>query len=258
MAAVVAARPATALAAVALSIGACATAPVARSRPDAATVICDRAGGRWEASTQKCTATVTKSAGDITITATYPAQLVSTDGPGQVLTTFLDKFFAGYRNAPDHAHGTVELTYQMFQGSSTGTESVDFGEYSFLGGAHPNMAVHTFTFDRDRRTQIQLTELLCGRDPDATLPPLVRPYLQRVLDQHNARMPGTPPLQAPEFEPAPPGSTQLTYVESYDAWVIDGDMLVLLLPSARQGPVGAALLTTEVPLNVVRDPACAA
>lgn len=82
----------------------------------------------------------------------------------------------------------------------------------------------------------------------------MRPYLQKKIDELNANRPeGNSPLTVDEFEPLPLGSEHShTYVDSYDAWVLDGDSLLLFLPSVRLGPVGAGLFEVRVPLSTLQ------
>ena len=62
-----------------------------------------------------------------------------------------------------------------------------------------------------------------------------------------------------DLEPETPESgPHHTYVKSYDTWVLDGDDLVLVLPSERSGPVGAGLIRPHIPLTALPSVPCRA
>lgn len=82
----------------------------------------------------------------------------------------------------------------------------------------------------------------------------MRPYVQEEVDKLNARMPQNSPLPVTEMEPVTAESgPHHTYVDTYDTWALEGDSLLLFLPSARLGPVSAGLIHPRIPLTALRS-----
>ncbi|SKG13733.1 DUF3298 domain-containing protein [Mycobacteroides abscessus] len=234
------------------------TVPVVRAEPSSAAGLCREMRGAWDESAATCTLISRNGKGaDMTAIAKYSPELLDDPVMGPALTDNVRKFLRQFSSLDEGYVRSSEATLDYVRYERTPTDkSVLFKYYTFFGGAaHPNTALATFTFDIPRGRQLQLADLFCGgTDPDKVLPPYVRPYLQKKIDELNANRPaGNSPLTVDEFEPLPLGSEHShTYVDSYDAWVLDGDSLLLFLPSVRLGPVGAGLFEVRVPLSTLR------
>lgn len=233
-------------------------AAMARAEPSSAAGLCHEMRGSWDEAATSCTLISRNSKGaDVKATATYSSELLDDPVMGPTLTDNVRKFLGQFSSLDDSYTGSSEATlgYTRYE-RAPADKSVVLKYYTFFGGAaHPNTALSTFTFDVTRGRQLQLVDLLCGGgNPDKILPQYVRPYLQKEIDKLNANRPaGNSALTTDEFEPLPPGAEHRhTYVNSYDAWVLDGESLLLFLPSARLGPVGAGLFQVRVPLSVLQ------
>lgn len=231
---------------------------MARAEPSSAAGLCNEVHGGWDEGAATCTLISRNSKGaDMKATAKYSSELLEDPVMGPTLTDNVRKFLRQFSSLDEDYIRSSEATLDYARYERTPTDkSVLFRYYTFFGGAaHPNTALATFTFDMTRRRQLQLTDLLCGgANPDQVLPQYVRPYLQKEIDKLNANRPaGNSALTVDEFEPLPAGSEHRhTYVDSYDAWALDGDSLLLFLPSTRLGPVGAGLFEVRVPLSTLQ------
>jgi hypothetical protein len=230
--------------------------------------LCADEHGDWDAAKETCTLVVANAKHmHINISATYPAALLNDATAATGVANQVRKFFIEFKNYNDgytrNSEATLNYTAYKHQPA---TVSVLFKTYSFFAGAaHPNTRLTSLTFDLAQAKQLQLANLFCnGIDPNTALISLVHPYLQTEIDKVNQqRSDGSAPLKAREFEPEPSGAEKhYTHVDSYDTWVLDGDSLVLILPSEREGPVSAGLLQPHIPLSalrsILRDGGCSA
>ncbi|MGB8403405.1 MAG: DUF3298 domain-containing protein [Mycobacterium sp.] len=238
--------------------GALGWAPTVRAEPSSAERLCSEVRGGWNEGAETCTLISRNSTGgDMKATAKYSSELLDDPVMGPTSTDNARKFLRQFSTVDEGYIRSSEATldYARYERAPTST-SVLFKYYTFFGGAaHPNTALSTFTFDLTQGKRLQLGDLFCGgANPDRVLPRYARPYLQKEIDKLNANRPaGNSPLTVDEFEPLPAGSAHRhTYVDSYDAWLLDGDALLLFLPSARLGPVGAGLFEIRVPLSTLQ------
>lgn len=176
----------------------------------------------------------------VTVTAQYPDDLIGDPASGSTLKRFLGDYFTKFAHPDDELvrDGSAQLTYQRFE-HAPNTTSVAFTNSWYLGGAHPNDEISTFTFDVEHGKTVQLSDLLCGADPLVVLPPLVQPYVRQAVD------PGSP---IEKYEPGPDS----WYADDYRAWYLDGSDLVLLMPSARMGPVHGGHWQPRIPLTALQ------
>ena len=211
---------------------------------------CTENHGTWDQGV--CTAHGTNAHNiDVKITARYPDDLLADPAAEPVLKEFVRAFFTRFEHLDDLfvRDGFADLKYQTFT-HGPDIRSVVFTNLWDLGGAHPNDEMTTFTVDLRRGKVLALADLFCvGVDPLIELPPLARPYVEKAIG---------PKFDIAQFEPGSKNS----FADDYQAWYLDGDDLVLVMPSARSGPATAGLWQPHVPLSqlhsILRDGACAA
>ncbi|MGW4099106.1 DUF3298 domain-containing protein [Mycobacterium sp. NPDC004974] len=184
------------------------------------------------------------------LSAKYPEDLLNDQTAGPPLKEFVRDFFTRFGDPDDGLvrNGQADLTYQTFE-HAPGIRSVVFSIFWYLGGAHPNDEITTFTFDLQRGKQLALADLFCrGIDPLTALPPLARPYVKREVTQD---------VDIAQFDPG----HRYNYTDDYRAWYLDGSDLVLVMPAARSGPARAGLWQPHIPLaelnSILREGSCA-
>ena len=196
------------------------------------TALCSEVGGTWDNDACKLTGTNAKHI-TVDVSAKYPTDLV--DDPA--LQDFLRKFFATYGHPDDQVaqNGHASLTYKTYTHGNH-VKSIAFSNDWYLGGAHPNDEIVTFSFD-DKKA-ITLTDLLCpGNDALNALPPIVRPFIRQAIGDDG---------DISRYEPGG------DYAENYKAWYLDGDDLVLVMPASRFGPVHSGMWQPRIPLSALR------
>lgn len=228
------------------------TLGVAVADPPAAVALCTDVGGTWDATSSTCATTGTNANHiKVAVSAQYPADLLDDATAGPVLKEFVRKFFTDYGH-PDDAmtrDGDAQLTYQRFQ-HAPNTVSVLFTNFWYLGGAHPNDDITTFTFDLAAHKQLALADLFCSTDAASVnqlLDPLVKRYARSTFTRTGSNE------SLPDYT---------EYTDGYRAWVLDGDELVIQMPAGRTGPVHAGMFVARIPLSALgpnlRDGGCAA
>lgn len=244
------------LAALVIALAACSSGSPVQSPATAAppTNFCTTVGGTWDSSKESCSLTGTSSK-NVTakVQATYPVNLLDDPVTGPALKQFLTDFFKKFGRPNDNLtqNSEASLGYKMYK-HAPNTLSVVFTEEWFVTGTpHPNDAIVTFTFDQASKQQLALSDLFCpGVDPLTTLPPLVRPYVEKAVGQE---------FNISQLEPQPGHGG---YSDDYRAWYLDGDDLVLVMPAERSGPVHAGAWQPRTPLSALqpirRGGACAA
>ncbi|NMN97209.1 hypothetical protein [Antrihabitans stalactiti] len=196
------------------------------------TAFCAEVGGTWDNDACKLTGTNAKHI-TVDVSAEYPTDLV--DEPA--LQDFLRKFFATYGHPDDQVaqNGHASLTYKTYTHGGH-VKSIVFSNDWYLGGAHPNDEIVTYSFD-DKKA-ITLTDLLCpGNDALTALPPIVRPFIRQAIGEDG---------DISRYEPGG------DYAENYKAWYLDGDDLVLVMPASRFGPVHSGMWQPRIPLSALR------
>ena len=227
------------------------TPPPASSQPKASSGgICADVGGSWDQATGTCVLIKTTTKGNtVKVTANYPVDLVD-DNPtsGPALKDFLRAFFARFPSTPNWASDVeAHVRYQTYE-HRPDVKSIVFSADIDEGGAHPYTEINTFTFDFDNKKQLALADLFCpGVDPLKAVPPLARPYAQRVLDTSGATIP------IGSLEPQGDNHTNSeNYSDNYQGWYLDHDDLVLVMPTTRAGTIGAGMLNFHVPLSALQ------
>ncbi|STZ88887.1 putative secreted protein [Mycolicibacterium fortuitum] len=216
-----------------------------------ARAFCEDLGATWDEARGVCGRSIV-NARQITVqlSAEYPEGLLDDRTAGAPLKEFVREFFTRFGHLDDGLvrDGQANLTYQTFE-HAPGIRSVVFRIFWYLGGAHPNDEITTFTFDLQRGRQLALADLFCrGIDPLTALSPLVRPYVKCAVTQG---------IDLAEFDPG----HRYNYTDDYRAWYLDGPDLVLAMPAARSGPVPAGQWQPHIPLAelnaILREGNCA-
>ncbi|WKG04623.1 hypothetical protein [Mycolicibacterium sp. HK-90] len=220
--------------------------------PEAASVaFCDDNGGTWDQAGGVCKRQVLNGHHiAVQLSAMYPEDLLKDQTAGPPLKEFVRDFFTRFGHPDDGLvrDGQADLTYETFE-HGPGIRSVVFRIFSYLGGAHPNAEITTFTFDLQRGKQLALADLFCRNvDPLTALPPLARPYVEKTV---------TEGIDIARFDPG----HRYNYTDDYRAWYLDGPDLVLVMPAARSGPVQAGQWQPHIPLaelnSILHDGSCA-
>jgi hypothetical protein len=197
---------------------------------------CAELGGTWANEACGLTATNAKNI-TVEVSAKYPVDLVDDPTAGPPLRDFLRDFFTTYGHPDDQVaqDGQASLTYKTYTHGDD-VKSVVFTNDWYLGGAHPNDEIATFTFD-DKKP-ITLTDLLCpGNDAITALPPVARPFIRQAIGDDG---------DISRYEPGG------DYAENYKAWFLDGDDLVLVMPASRFGPAHSGMWQPRIPLSALR------
>ncbi|MUL84734.1 MULTISPECIES: hypothetical protein [unclassified Mycolicibacterium] len=205
--------------------------------------LCESFSGAWDQDRQVCTVTGTNAHYiTVTVTAQYPDDLIDNPARGFTIKKFLGDYFAAFAHPDDQLvrDGSAQLAYTRFE-HAPNTTSVVFTNSWYLGGAHPNDEITTFTFDLEHGKALQLADLFCGGvDPLVALPALIRPYVQQAVDDR---------IPIAKYEPGPDS----WYADDYRAWYLDGPDLVLLMPSARIGPMHGGQWQPHIPLTQLQS-----
>ena|ERR1700722_9670768 len=235
-------RFATAVAAVLIACG-CQSPNHGPSAPAAGTTatpnrLCAQVHGVWDAKAGQCK--LNKDGADgvhVGVTASYPVDLVDNPPGGLILTPFVQKFFADYGQTDTNGTGNANLTSQVLTHGSFTKTVVFHSDWYFTSMPHPSAQISTFTFDSNR--QLQLADLLCpGVDPLKAIPPIAHPFVQQTLSGS--------PFQVEQFEP---DHAEGELADSYQAWALDGDDLVLYMPAERgPGGVSPGSIAPRIPL----------
>lgn len=212
---------------------------------------CEDNGGTWDQAGDVCTRRGTNAHQiAVQLSAKYPEDLLSDQTAGPPLKELVRDFFTRFGHPDDGLvrDGQANLTYQTFE-HAPGIRSVVFRIFWYLGGAHPNDEIATFTFDLQRGKQLALADLFCRDiDPLTALPPLARPHVKTAVTQD---------IDIAHFDPG----HSYNYTDDYRAWYLDGPDLVLVMPAARTGPVQAGQWQPHIPLaelnSILRDGSCA-
>ncbi|BBZ65032.1 hypothetical protein MINS_04610 [Mycolicibacterium insubricum] len=216
--------------------------------PDPSVALCSGVGGTWDAGSGTC-ALLGRNTKKVTVDtkAQYPADLIADPTSGPPLREFITTFFKnfGHPREDQVQNGDAQLTYAAFR-HGTNTRSVLFTNDWYLGGAHPNDDITTFTFDLDAKKPLALADLFCAADPKAVLDPLVKKHVWSTFDTTGTQ-------SYPDYT---------RYTDDYRAWVLDGDDLVIRMPAGRTGPMHAGMFVAQIPLSELRpqlrDGGCAA
>lgn len=215
---------------------------------DPSVALCSDLGGTWDVAASTCTMTGT-NAKKVTVdsNAQYPADLIADPTAGPTLREFVRTFFDNFGHPRDDQvqNGDAKLTYEAFRHGAN-IRSVLFTNFWYLGGAHSNDDITTFTFDLAAKKQLALSDLFCATDPKPVLDPLVRKHVRSIFDTAGSQ-------SVPDYS---------RYTDGYQAWVLDGDDLVIHMPAGRTGPVHAGMFVAQIPLlelrPQLRDGGCAA
>ena len=162
--------------------------------------------------------------------------------------SFLPSFKGAKPYTQAHARGVKIIcgTDTLGVGVNVPIRSVLFTNFWYLGGAHSNDDITTFTFDLAAKKQLALSDLFCATDPKPVLDPLVRKHVRSIFDTAGSQ-------SVPDYS---------RYTDGYQAWVLDGDDLVIHMPAGRTGPVHAGMFVAQIPLSELRpqlrDGGCAA
>ncbi|HOW95118.1 MAG TPA: DUF3298 domain-containing protein [Mycolicibacterium fallax] len=232
-----------ALALVLLAVAASPAPAIADPSPSAA--LCAEVGGNWDGAAGQCSATATNANQiNVEVSADFPVELVEDPTTGPPLRAFLRDFFTKFGHPADALirDGRARLTSRVLTGAPN-TTSVLFSNDWYLGGPHPNDELDTFTFDRHTGRQLALADLFCSTDPvEEQLEPLVKKYVRSTYTPTDGRS------ELPDYT---------RYTDGYRAWLLDGDELVIYLPSYRTGPVHAGMFVARIPTSELRAGDCA-
>ncbi|GBG40687.1 hypothetical protein [Mycobacterium montefiorense] len=199
--------------------------------------LCNDVHGVWDAKVGQCRLSKDVNGAHLEVTAAYPVDLVDTPPAGPVLTPFVRKFFTDHGETDANGTGNANITSQVLTNASTTKTVVFQSDWYFSSMPHPNAEITTFTFDSNR--QLQLADLLCpGVDPLKAIPPIAHPFVQQALSGS--------PFQVEQFEP---DRAEGELADSYQAWALDRDNLILYMPAGRgPGGVSPGSVAPSVPL----------
>jgi hypothetical protein len=215
--------------------------------------LCSDLGGAWDAKAGRCTVSRDGAGGaHAEATAVYPVDLIDNATAGPVLAAFVRKFFTDHEQT-DLGSGDAKLSYSLVSRNETTKTVVFHADWLFASMPHPVAEITTFTFDLSPGAgkQLQLADLFCPSvDPLKAIPPVARPLVQQALTGS--------PFTVERFEPDRPDGD---LADSYQAWALDGDDLVLYMPAARgPGGVPPAYITPRIPLanfaGILREKGC--
>jgi hypothetical protein len=185
-------------------------------------------GGAWDDHDGSCATQLTSQRQAImTMTVGYPRELVDDPTAGPALRDYLRNRVDSWRTTAVTMVRANEASVDSKTYSHGPVTSVVFHEYWWSVGNMQNNAYHTYSFDLESGRRLQLADLVTSL---TALSPLVRPYLDPVLDAAQPpHDPGTYPFTPDKFEPQPDGSG---YSSNYQAFAVTGDELVLYMPDA--------------------------
>ncbi|BBY55148.1 DUF3298 domain-containing protein [Mycobacterium koreense] len=201
---------------------------------------CAQLGGQWNTPARRCT--LDGKTEHTHVSVTYPIELIDDPTAGPALKTFVREFYHQHAESDGGGDGesSATLKHSVFHHGPDITSVVFDGDWYVAGTPHPNEEYTTFTFDFFAGRQMQLSDLFCpGVDPTEAIPPLIH---DQIVEQFG----DDGPLTVESFEPGASGGN---YSDNYRAWFLDGDDLVVYMPAARVGPVGAAAVKARVPLT---------
>jgi hypothetical protein len=220
------------------------------------TSLCTEVGGTWNAPAEQCAVSKTGANGaHVDVKASYPDDLLYDPTTGPVLGPFLRKFFADYAGQGQtdiSGNGDASLAFTSFTHGSAIKTVLFQSDWYFSSMPHPNGQITTFTFDFGQHKQLQLADIFCpGVDPLTAIPPVAQPFVKQALGESS-------PLRVEQFDPDHPGGD---LADNYEAWVLDGDDLVLYMPSGRgPGGVPPGTVAPHIPLadlsSVLREKGC--
>lgn len=204
--------------------------------------LCFDKGGVWDPATQRCTIALS-----VQIDIDYPVELASDPVIAEAVDLFLENeraaFLAPLFDPMVSAFGvgplTLQIDYEVFRFSDT-VLSLQFTVYTYSGGAHGMTYFQTFTFEREKGIELQLSDLFVPEvDPYEVLEPLAQDALFAQLgDMADSDWikGGTAPIP-----------------ENYKNWVLTPDALVLTFEPYQVAAYAAGPQTVTVPLAKIQS-----
>lgn len=221
-----------------VSLFALSLLPAAASQEDD----CYSKDGNWSADTQKCTVTV-----GVQVNIDYPLDMVQYPAVTKVIDAFITdqqkSFIASY--APDYtlpAHVNnwgMTVTNQTFKYSDE-IQTVLFDISFYTGGAHPNSGYRSFTFDVNKGTEYQLSDIFTGgKVPLDAISKLAQDDLKKKLgDMYDSTM-----LEA--------GTTPST-PDNYKNWALTPTSIIFFFDPYQVAPYAAGPQQVEIPFTELK------
>ena len=226
------------------ALGGLASAPASADQAG----VCEAAGGTWREhgqyprQTEEPRCEFQESLSDdrsVGYSSPVPEDLLGDSWVQAQLAAFIKGRVAALRSsissAPQSTATADIFEHQKYQHSAS-VESLVFHELANLGGAHPNDAYLTMTFDLAEHRELKISDLFkAGTNIQTTITPLVLRYAPKSgsLDQLSI------------------GGGYNKGV--YTTFALAPTELIVYLPEARTGVVGAGAFTTHIPLAAFGD-----